>query len=186
MHGSDTPFGEWVRLHPELDSVRLGLTVNDIDHIFHKYMNNVDGLGARSVQLMQCVESKTHGTLPSNTQRQTLFFQHQLLNKRMPLVDSMGPKPIAVWHFGFFVLSIPGTYPGEVGDWVEWYRFSETGRLLPSILTLDQLVGVLSFRLNPVTLEMLSLRRHHKVTKIVSTERAPLGFPTERIITRRS
>lgn len=186
VHGDDTPLSNWIRLHPRLDSVQQGITVNDQDFIFHKYKNNVDGMGMRAVQLMQCVEGKMYGALPSVTQKQTLFFQHQLLNKRLMLFDSIGQKPIAVWHFGFFVLSVPGTYPGEVSNVVEWYRFSETGRLLPSVITVDQLVGVLSFKLNPVTLEKLSLRRHHKETKIVSTENAPLGFTTERIITRRS
>lgn len=186
IFGEDTPFGAWVRRRPNLDSILHGITVNDKDYMFHKYKDNVDGMGARMVHLMMNVEEKMYGAMPSKTQLQTLFFEHQLLNKKLPLKDVYGPGKIAVWHFGCFVVSMPATYPGEISDTVTWCRFDEKGRLIPTEITVDQLDGVLGFRLNPVTLDDLSLRRHHKEMKIVSTEKAPLGFPTERIITRRS
>lgn len=184
--GTDTPFGNWTRNHPELDSVRHGITINDQDYMIHKYKTNVDGLGARVVQLMMNTEVKTNGAMPSNTQRQTLFFEHQLLNKRRTLNDVLSGRKSAVWHFGCFVLSIPESYPGEYSDTVIWCRFGDDGSLIPSELTVDQLVGVLSFRLNPITLAQLSLRRHHKKMAVVSTEKVPLGFSTDCIVTRKS
>lgn len=186
MYGEDTPLGDWVRRHPDLDSKQIGLTVNDIDFQFHKYKLNIDGLGSRSVHMFLNLEAKTRGGMPSKSQHQTLFFEHQLLDKRLPLRNSDGGPRVSVWHFGYFVLSMPGDYPGQIGDTVRWCHFSESGELIPSVISIGQLVDVLAFRLNPLTLMEVTLRRHHKTSKIVSTEESALGFAIEQIVTRRS
>lgn len=186
IYGDDSPFGEWVRRHPELDSIHHGLTVNDIDWIFHKYRDNVDGFGVRTVSLMMDLETKTNGSTPNDYQKQTLFFRHQLLQRKAKLVDAITGNRIGVWHFGVFVLSMPATYPGEKFDFVTWYHFSPLGKLLPAELTVTQLVDILGFSVSPYDLEPLSLRRHHKTSQVLRTIRTALGFPTDEFITKRS
>lgn len=185
-HGTDSPFGAWIRGRSDLDSVRDGITVNDVDWKIHKYKNNVDGLGRRTVHLMMNVEVKAFDQMPSDTQRQTLFFQHQLLNKRQGLDDAMSDHKRAVWHFGYFVLSMPDERPGPDHTTVKWCSFSDGGVLVPRTITVRALVSVLRFDMRPDTLASLDLRRHHKTSKIVAIEKTALGFECPRIITTRS
>jgi hypothetical protein len=172
-----------------LDARQVGITVNDVDWTIHKYKDNADGLGKRTVHLLMNIEVKAFGAMPSSQQRQTLFFQHQLLDhKRRALVDSMGGQASkrSVWHFGYYVLSIAGAAPGPDHDIVQWCRFDGQGDLIPRTIQVPQLVKVLRFEHRPDTLRPLKLRRHHKTRRIALVERVPLGFLVESVVTRRS
>lgn len=193
MYGAErqTPFGRWLRSQGHyLDAVEHGVTATDVDMHIHKYKDNCDGLGRREVQLMMAVEVKTRGGLPTEAQRQTLFYLHQILGRwRGKLQCSMTGSRKSVWHFGYFVLSLFGTRPDE-HEHVVWCQFDDHGRLRRGrTITVDHLLRILRFEVYPTDIDKpLRLRRHHKVTRVVEVipEGAGRLFEDERVVTARS
>ena len=185
IYGEDTPFGRWMRLHPDLDSRQIGLSVTDADFSIHSYKDNIDGEGGRTVQLMFDLEVKTRNARPPDWQKQTKFFEHQLLNQRRRLHCNLQHDIKSVWHFGQFFVFMDGEAP-DTSTRIIWGRFDDKGRIGEHEISTGILVNVLRFDLRPDTLQPLSLRRHHKTHKIVEAFCWPLGFYDERILTRRS
>ena len=175
-------FGNWLRNKQEIDSVNYGLRVDDIDWIFNKYKKNTDGFGERDVKLIMCVETKIYNGFPNYYQRETLFFMHQLLKKKQNLIGL--DKKYAVWHFGFYVLSIPGTYPDERK--MTWYIFDNVGNLIPNEIDENLLIKLLGFSNSPETFQKLSLRRHHKTSLLVNKIMLPMGIECDEIVKKRS
>jgi len=186
IYGEDTPFGAWLRDRRDLDSVEFGLSALDHDFTLHRFRTNVDGLGPRAVQLLFDVEVKTRGGMPSAGHRQTLFFRHQLLNQRRWLLCNLDGDRKRVWHFGCFVLSMLDDRPPDDDQYVTWVSFTPTGGLHARTIVVADLVRILRCDVRPDTLEPLTLRRHHKVSRLVELVTTPLGFAVERYVTRRS
>jgi len=182
--GDNKPFEQWSRDHPQLHSIKRSHTVFDQDIMVHKYQADVDSIGTRQVQLLMNIEVKTRGCRPVFPQLETIFFHHQLLQRKTRLLTLRGFK-VSVWCFGYFGLSLGGTTPLDGS--IEWGRFTDKGEMFWVDVPDEQgLVDILSFKLDPMTLKPLELRRHHKnntLTRIVKTE---LGFLTEETIKRSS
>jgi len=152
----------------------------------HKYKDNCDGLGPRQVQLMMAIEVKTRGGMPNRNQQQTLFFLHQILGRwRGGLMCSMDGGKKSVWHFGYYVLSL---FEDQPKDYVTWCQFDKAGRLRDGrTIAIEHLIRILRFDVYPNKIDKaLTLRRHHKVSRVVEIKTAPLGFDYEQIVTRRS
>lgn len=186
--GEDSPFGDWLRRHRDLDSESVFLSATDRDFTIHRYKDNVDGLGGRRVQLMMAVEVKTNWRPEKNVskaQRQTKFFEHQLLNRKRKLMCASDHVKKDVWHFGYHYLLLSGERPDEAST-VGWTRFTDQGGLLLRHVSTTDLVRVLRFDLRPDTLKRLKLRRHHSEEHVEVEEETPLGFTLKRVVTFRS
>ena len=184
LQGDDTPFGKWLREHEELDSVRWALNVTDSDYLFHKYKTNVDRVGMRDLQLAMLIEVKTHGSLPKETQLEILFYHHQLLSRKKK-VQRLHRSDISLWHFGVYVLLLPGEAPDQ-HEYFYWGRFKANGTLGYARGTSQQLCSLLRFDFRPDDFKPLcsgsGLRRHHKTKEFLITEKMPLGFEIDRVI----
>lgn len=181
----ETPFGNWVRNNPSLEAHQHSLTVTDADWIFHKYRATVDGISTRDVQLAMLVETKTFGRTPTKSQQETLFYHHQLLNRKGKVNRVMQPE-ITLWHFGVYVLRMDSSRPDENSHCL-WGRFGDGGTLTWMPLDQATLTQVLRFDRRPDDPRQdLSLRRHHKTRELVVLETMPLGFHAEKKVLRRS
>lgn len=175
---------EWIRSHPELPSYSInhGRTVNDVDFLIHQYMTQVDSLGTREIQFMLHIETKSRNGQPDKSQTDTLFKEH---------VMKRGTKRIhgkQVRHHGVGVLSLSGESPAD-SDSISWGRFQVFGPS-PEItyrkISESQLLDIITFSRDPDTLAEMELRRHHKTSRIIKLEKAPLGFEVVVTKTRRS
>jgi hypothetical protein len=185
-YGHDTPLSQWIRANTLLDSTQYGLTLNDRDWVWHKYKAHIDGLGTRAVQLSMTFEEKCLGAMPSESQLETLFYDHQRLNTKRRLFSTMQKKRVSVWHFGVFIVSYPGLEINH-DTILDWYAFvDDHGSMMKHQLPLQTFQEILRFNIRPDTLDKLSLRRHHKKQVLLVQESMPLGFLTDRIINKSS
>lgn len=148
----ETPFRDWCRHNPRLDSVNYGLSNMDIDNIWHRYLDHNDKIGKRTINHILLIEEKSHGADLSFAQRDTMFLIHQALR------DADGKKywtarkdKVIVRFWGYFKLRYDGgTMQNSHNIW--WNK---------KIITLDTLEKILLFELNPLTLQTRDDRRHH-------------------------
>lgn len=186
--GGGSEFGKWLREDPELDSVKYGLCISDIDWIVWKYKLNQDGQGTRCVKLTLWLEIKTFCASLHKAQQELLFAYHKNLHdKRQRIYSPFINKEISCWTFGCFVVRLSSGNPRRSKNiWLG--RFTEKGHIEYIPINEETLRGIVSFNLDPYTLLPIhhSLRRHHKVTELIEQVQAPLGFQYERVITKRS
>ena len=172
----ETDLGRLVRTHPELSSA-LGYVVTDLDwmvteyKVIHQYKTQY----GRTFQLMMIVESKIMGAEISDTQRDTLQMRNQIISNRRqtPTKDlvyqagvvptevysSLSGKKILLRVFGVHSLRFSGLGPSD-SEWIKWDKKE---------ITIEQLVGLFRFNLDPDTLKPIDLRNHHAVVNRLQT-----------------
>lgn len=183
----DGPISEWIRAQKQLDSIEYKMDVTDIDFTFHKYLTQVDGCGTRHVKLIQDVEWKSWGKKLSVNQLETLYFRHQLLNKKSRLISNRLRKRVYVWYFGQFVCLLYGGNAPDACQYIEWCGFDGFGVLRSKEISAALLVDILGFKIRPDNLTKMSLRRHHKTSLIGYEDHSKdLLFPVAKYLIKRS
>ena len=178
-NGIEEPFCQWIREEKRLDSVRDGITVNNLDMLIHRYKTERDGIGDRTIQAMMFVEVKTHMACPTPAQRETLCMLDQVLRNRRTTPTSKRPgrhavdhsplaqvysvmwsKPVKLKLFGGHLLTLSMSRPDEDQCHIYW----SGGRIGRSTeISLGMLIDLLRFDLDPDTLRVNDgWRRHHK------------------------
>jgi hypothetical protein len=157
--GNDTPFGDWIRAHPGLHSIRERLSIMDTDYWIHQYRAHSDKVGDRLIDSIMCVELKTFQNDLPFAQRDTLRLISAMYRQVAYTKDGkirtmrldMGNEIRIVRMYGYFVLRLHADRP-DTSAWIEW-----NGRQIDE----DTLVDLLRFRRDPRTLNERSERRHH-------------------------
>lgn len=197
IYGSDTPFCAWMRSRTDLPSYgdpNFGFVASDNDVTIHRYLSEVDGIGTREVQGLMQIEVKTRRSHGDDGGPATNGLRSSQIDTLSKLNLFCGDKRVhGQWirFFGVFLIVMDGTTPANsstmwwgvlpkntvLGDWhdAKWRRIS-----------MGTLISLLRFDRHPRTLQTHPLRRHHKTSSIMVTERAPLGFPVERRLVMRS
>jgi hypothetical protein len=153
----ETHFERWMRNEHLLDS-KLGIVRYDLDILLHRYMTLTDGFGDRTIQALMFVEVKTWDAKPSPSQADTLHLMNQVLRNRKKNVNADREKwnakshtplaicksyvtgnDIALRMFGGHVLTFEKDGPDN-SDWIRWDK---------TLVTKEQLLGLLTFTLNP-------------------------------------
>jgi hypothetical protein len=185
--GNESAFSSWLRRHRELDSVRESIAVTDVDYIIHRYRAKIDGLGTRNVQLIMHCEAKSFDVFPSSSQLETLYFIHQATKSKRKLDRPGNLGPVNVWNFGYCFVQFSGAGP-EDSERIRWGAFTDGGEIRWwKLRNAASLARILRFEVYPDNLhQALTLRRHHKMQKVVVEEKTDLGFTTLQIVTRRS
>lgn len=162
--GGDTPFGDWIRRHPALDSIKERLSIQDQDYWIHQYRAHHDCVGARAVDSIMLLELKTFGRHEPFAQRDTMVIVDQLLRfNNGKLFRSYrrvrGPynEIRVVRCFGRICFSMSRDRPDNSDDML-WngVRIDEA-----------QLVELLRFERDPhFPAKRLEYRRHHTATVV--------------------
>jgi hypothetical protein len=167
---TEQPFDTWVRNHPQLDSVRDGITITDGDKWVHRYAIRTGGAADRSVQYLMTVEVKTHERRMPPSQSDTLTMVNDLL-RTVPWKEQRESGKLAAGHrqnirvvqsvfsgrrvqllcYGIHVLRFSGAGP-EDSDWMTW----DGHQIGP-----EHLVKLLRFEIHPDSLQIME-HRHHK------------------------
>ena len=176
----ETSFGRWIRNNERLDSV-LGFAVTDQDYLIHQFKRH----GDREIQCMMQIEIKQFGKTVSDSQRETLHIQNQLLRNRVNknLNWQSDYRPQKVWsimqkrkillrHFGVHILTFSNLGPDDSSK-ITWD--------IKHVITLDLLTSILRFDLDPDSLRNIDIRSHHKTRRQIVTEETELGFRTDYI-----
>lgn len=195
IYGEDTPTMAWIRsqgrfdflpTQPRLPSSEFATT--DIDAIVHHHRVEQDYLGIREVQMLLHLEIKSFGGVPSPSQSNTLFMQHQALYdcarnkvKTQFVVDSFCGKKVSLWHFGVSFIS-HGTKSIENCENANYGRFDALGKINWRTISREEFLQILEFRRRADNLKPMKIGRHHVEKKTVVREREPLGFVSERVI----
>ena len=161
----ETSFGRWIRNNSQLDSA-LGYCVSDQDYWIQKF-KTYEG---RDFQLLMLVEIKTMGSKLTKAQIDLLHMANQVMRNRRwtPTKDLkfqpsngvskvysyMSNKEVYLRTYGVHVLTFSGLGPDD-SEWITW---DTTKPIDKEILT-----SILSFDLDPDTLNKIDLRSHHKM-----------------------
>jgi hypothetical protein len=160
--GKEDPrsFNAWTRRRPEIDS-KCGFTWCDLDVVWHQYGLTTRGPLDRTVQNIIVIETKSMGAPLLDCQRDTLRFLHTHYKGRrtkhgyvFPVTeksrDARG-RVVTVRYWGIYLLEFSGFGPDD-SERIMWNR---------KIITVDQLLLLLQFKIHPVTFRERDERDHH-------------------------
>lgn len=167
--GLGEPFGQWIRAHPHLDSIKQRLSVTDSDYWIHQYASHKDRVGTRAVDQVMLVEVKTYSAHLSFAQRDTLHLVNQLLRsasmmpngkrRYMRLSGTRCGERRIVRCFGVHTLQMEGDRPDNSA------RILWDGKLIDENL----LVLLLQFIRDPdAPSKLMPNRRHHTTGRVIS------------------
>lgn len=165
---AETAFCRWMRKEKQLDSA-MGVVRTDLDHIIHRYQRNKVG---REFQTLMVIEVKERMAQPSVSQRDTLLhFGQYILNRtrnmHMPKHDlrqfvagagvckmysTIAKKEILSRFYGVHLLQFSGTSPDDSTE-ILWDK---------KPIKTEELVSLLRMDLDPMTLNEIDLRDHHR------------------------
>ena len=127
-----TPFGLWLRKEPQIDSRHYGLSIQDVDHVVHRYQ----GLPYQPLMLL---EEKQYGAESNFAQRDTLNILHQALQyAHGQTVRTMRGATVPFHYAGYHLVQFERTSPD---DGLVWWN----GRLIDRIT----LYRLLKFEIDP-------------------------------------
>lgn len=150
-----TDFSQWLRSNPELDSIKYGLSIHDVDWIIHQFLVREDKNGPRRFNNLMLIEEKRFGRQPNYAQSDTLTILNQVMsggNSRRMVTDLRG-RTVLLRYYGLHTLTFSDSGPLD-SKTIAW-----DGKSI-SVPTLEQLIR---FEVHPQTLRPLdtSGRRHH-------------------------
>lgn len=167
-HSAETAIERWIRKQERLDSRIEGIVRFDCDILLHRYKLRVDKMGATDTQCVMFIEVKTHGAEPSLSQTDTLSLFSQVLRNRRPnrhqakkgrhANDHTPPartwskarsKSIGLRMFGGHLLQMENESPDD-SAWMKWDW---------KPITVDHLIALLRFEIDPDTLKEIDWRR---------------------------
>jgi hypothetical protein len=177
--GSGTPFGEWLRTNPRLDSINDQMAATDVDMWVHKYSPRAERRRTDNIldflDLLMLVEVKTFNAELSYSQRDTLEVVDQYMRK--PSIRKnvhTGPRRQTVqlnetrishlfrtkrpmrWY-GVHLLQLSDSRP-DSSDVILWDKKQ---------ISEERLIGLLRFDFDPAYPERrIDTRRHHVVKSI--------------------
>lgn len=173
IYGTECEMSSWLRRQDNLDSIKDGFSISDIDLKIHRYMMPVDGLGTRKVQALMEVEVKTHSGEPRYAQLQTMHKQNMFKGEKR-LNDGTFLR-----HFGVFLLTFNKTNPDD-SSIITWSVLDEHEAKIAKTFTIskEKLIKLLRFELHPNSLKPRVFVRHHATREIYTKETTELGFMT--------
>jgi hypothetical protein len=152
-------FSKWTREEPRIAS-RLGYAMLDIDFVWHQWLAREDRIGQRTVNHLMLIEEKSRGKDLQMSQRDTMYLIDQAMtdcDKRRLMVRTIRGDKVRIRWWGYHKLRYAGDAP-DTSEWITWDK---------KPVSLDELVAILRFELNPRNLKPLDDRRHHPPKTIV-------------------
>ena len=158
--GRDSPFSDWLRYHPKLDSIKQHVAATDCDMWIHRYRLYKDEIGERWIEHIMLIEVKAFGADMSFSQNDTLRTVHQLLtnntkvrgpNRTQKVIGGNG-KLVLVKSWGVHLLQLSSDRR-DTSELILWDREE---------VSLPELLEILLFDRSPNTRRPYSDRRHHK------------------------
>lgn len=157
--GNPSPFEAWTRSEPRLDSISARLSITDCDYWIHQYRAHRDRVNWRIIDSIMLVELKTFSAELPYSQRDTLRLVAEVCRRscltnggrvRTHRITTMNEVRL-VRFYGVFLLQLSSDRP-DTSDNITWHG---------KPIDINKLVDVLSFKRNPITMNIRSERRHH-------------------------
>ena len=101
-----TEFSRWLRLQEELDSIREGLDIENLDYIIHKYNN-------RNICKFMLIEEKRFMKDLPFTQRDTFSILDSVLRRLDGVIVSTARGDKLFKYFGFHLIQFEKTCPDD-------------------------------------------------------------------------
>jgi len=161
----ETPFSHWLRQEPELHPKVSSLSIHNVDWIIHQYRCAEDAIGSRTVNNLMLIEEKRFGATQTDAQCDTLLQLDQALRSKQNRhngaypgvpVKTLWGDTVRLKYYGLHCLTF--SHSGPLDSTAIWWDKTE--------ITVEMLIKILRFELNPRTLLQRDNRRHHKAKEM--------------------